>query len=58
MLNHHKSELICDEPSTRDEMLEEAVGLQLVSRENAELLVHQLVAPNLQTALSKERLLV
>ena len=24
MLNHHKSELICDEPSTRDEMLEEA----------------------------------
>lgn len=38
MLNCHKSELICDEPSTRDEMLEEALGLQLVSRGNAELL--------------------
>ena len=37
-LNRHKSELICDEPSTRDEMLEEAPGLQLMSRVNAELL--------------------
>ena len=37
-LNRRKSELICDEPSTRDEMLEEAPGLQLVSRVNAELL--------------------
>ena len=37
-LNRHKSELICDEPLTRDEMLEKAPGLQLVSRVNAELL--------------------
>ena len=37
-LDRRKSELICDEPSTRDEMLEEAPGLQLVSHVNAELL--------------------
>ena len=34
-LNCHKSELICDEPSMRDEILEEAPGLQLMSHVNA-----------------------
>ena len=38
VLNRHKSELICEDPSTRDEMLEEAPGLQFVSHEKAELL--------------------
>ena len=38
ILNRHKSELICDEPLTRNEILEEAPGVQLVSFANAELL--------------------
>ena len=38
MVNRHKSKLICDEPLTRDEILEEVPWLHLVSCANAELL--------------------
>lgn len=38
VLNCHKPELICEEPLTREEMLEEAPGLQYASPEKAELL--------------------
>ena len=38
ILDRHKSELICKDPLTREEMMEEAPGLQLVSFEEVELL--------------------